>query len=441
LEFVRRLVQAGGKVKIPTTLNSQSTDRRRWEALGVPITYATNANALGDAYVQLGCQPSFTCAPYLLLLQKQPNPSHYLGQDWVWGESNAVVFANSVLGARTDKVADYLDICCAITGIVPKVGAHLDANRQPTIVLDATAILEQISDEPVTALDSLFPTLGYLCGIQSDGRVPLLIGLEPWKDRVTLDHMKAFCAAYGTTGSSPLIHVAGITAEAKNLAVVRGWMESLPKNVVVMTPAMLEKTYQSLDKDQQNTKVDLIALGNPHLSVSECQRLVELVTQSEQGHKHANVRIMACISRAIQQEAQQAGYIQPLMDFGVEFVNDTCWCMLLDPPVIPADKNATILTNSGKYAHYGPGLTQRQFRFGSMADCIRTATLGVLPAALAARPAWLSKLSSSKRGFHTTIFNRQTHLSRMLSDAGRKVRSPTPRAMLFVIPSIFFKAV
>jgi predicted aconitase len=371
-------------VKIPTTLNSISTDRRQWKALGVPEPYASAANALADAYLQLDCQPTFTCAPYLLL----DHDNNAQGQDWVWGESNAVVYANSVLGARTNKIADYLDICCAITGKVPREGMHVSSIRQPTILLDATGLFDEELD------DALFPILGHLCGTLSDGRVPLLTGLE--NCHVSMDHLKAFCAAFGTTGSSPLIHVAGITPEAVESATVQKWIDSCCQVVVKVTTEHLQKTYQLLDKDD-DPKVDLIALGSPHLSLSECQKLVELVCRAGNNlsHKHPDVRVIACISRSIQEEAEAAGYIQPLQDFGIEFVNDTCWCMLLDPPVIPAASNATIMTNSGKYAHYGPGLVKRRFRFGSMADCMQTATTGVYPG----RANWLG----TKRSFHSVI--------------------------------------
>ena len=225
LEFVRRLIRAGGRVQVPTTLNSVSTDRQRWRELGVPAAYAQNSVALGDAYLQLGCQPSFTCAPYLL---HHPPRLH---QHVAWGESNAVVFGNSVLGARTEKYADYLDICCAIAGIVPAAGVHLTPSRRPTVLLDARSmvkeleLLEEEEEEQQQSsggldLDLLFPVLGHLCGSLSDGRVPLLWGLEPWKDRITQDHLKAFCAAFGTTAASPLIHIAGITPEATDPFVV-----------------------------------------------------------------------------------------------------------------------------------------------------------------------------------------------------------------------------
>ena len=383
LDFVQRLVEAGGSVSVPTTLNSVSTDRQQWQSLGVPMDYAHNSIALGDAYLALGCQPSFTCAPYLL-----PDPPQ-TGQDVCWGESNAVVYANSVLGARTEKYADYLDICAAMVGKTIATGVHLEANRQPQIILDATEVLADIQKEcsvqGIGAIDSLFPTLGHLCGSMSDGLVPVLIGLQDWKASITKENLKAFCAAFGTTGTSPLIHIAGITPEALDPREWDEWMNDSSIQRRVVNHQNLMDTFLTLDSSPDSETVDLVALGNPHLSVEECSVLADLVRDSK---KHKDVRIMACMSRTLFAEAN--AHVTKLQDFGVEFVNDTCWCMLLDPPVIPARPDATILTNSGKYAHYGPGLTQRNFRFGSMEDCVATAITGVLRKRDASTmPRWL----------------------------------------------------
>eukprot|EP00977_Amphora_coffeiformis_P028511 scaffold35584_cov176-Amphora_coffeaeformis.AAC.2 len=414
LDFVHRIVQQGGRVAVPTTLNSMSTDRRRWQALGVPQGYAKNAIALGDAYLELGCSPSFTCAPYLL---EQPP---MLGEDLVWGESNAVVYANSVLGARTEKYADYLDICGAIAGIVPKTGAHVPENRIPQIVLDAQELFSKdlSLDDEALDLDALFPVLGHLCGSLADGKVPILIGLGTWSEAVTTDHLKAFCAAYGTTGTSPLIRdnltlhfhadIAGITPEAKDDAVLATWVEACTTTRALVTLGGLSETYTLLDKnqrDEESTTVDLVALGNPHLSVSECGQLAAMVKEVG-GKKRDDLRIIGCISREVYQKAQEQGYIQPLLDFGVETISDTCWCMLLDPPVIPANPQGVILTNSGKYAHYGPGLTNRRFRFAGTRDCIEVAATGTYPKrrqAHGSRPTWLTSLGSLQRRSYSMV--------------------------------------
>jgi predicted aconitase/predicted aconitase with swiveling domain len=371
LEFARRLVDCGGKVSVPTTLNSVSTDRRRWRALQVPENRATESIKLGDAYVELGCRPSFTCAPYLL----PSSPS--LGQDIAWGESNAVVYANSMLGARTEKLADYLDICCAIAGIVPALGVHIPENRRPHVVLDATEVVSEMTGEHNGHdIDILFPILGHLCGSLSDGKVPILTGLEPIKERVTSDNMKAFCAAFGTTGTSPLIHVAGITAEALQRDVADALVRGCTNRRTITTLQVVE-TFQTLDSYTGDGEgIQLIALGNPHLSLSECESLASLI-DATRDKKHPHTRVIACLSRAVYEDARAEGFISKMEDFGVEFINDTCWCMLLDEPIIPTSPEAKILSNSAKYAHYGPGLTDRAFRFGSLHDCVQAAATGV----------------------------------------------------------------
>ena len=386
LKFVQRLVDDGGKVRIPTTLNSVSTDLRHWERLGIVPTESQQASIqLAKAYVALGCsERSFTCAPYLL---DDPPTLH---QQIVWGESNAVVFANSVLGARTEKYADYLDICCAIVGKVPAVGVHLDELRRPKVVLDASGI--DFSTDDTDAFALLFPIIGHLCGSLSDGDVPILVGLEKFADKITKDHLKAFCAAFGTTGTSPLIHIAGVTPEAMEPGEM---VKACPRKKII-TAESLERTFHLLDQQDTSDEklVDWIALGNPHLSLSECDELKTLIEAiPDRQKKRDDVEIIACMSRVLYDKSPA---ISALEEFGIKFVQDTCWCMLLEPPMIPPDPTARILTNSGKYAHYGPGLTGRRFRMGSMADCVGAATTGMLQQRQVGSFPW-----SSQRAFST----------------------------------------
>jgi len=230
---------------------------------------------------------------------------------------------------------------------------------------------------------------------------------EYWCRAITKDdyHLKAFCAAFGTTGASPLINIAGVTPEAREKDVVQDYVAAARTSnanaVRTISLDQLQETFELLDNSKSRIHdsnaadaVDLVALGNPHLSASECRDLAELIqliqdtnnrnnsNSNTQPQRHPETRIIACMSRQVHAQADAAGHIQPLRDFGVEFVFDTCWCMLLDAPIIPAHPDATILTNSGKYSHYGPGLTQRRFRLGSMADCIRAAATGVYPSRL-----------------------------------------------------------
>ena len=150
LRFAERLAALGAQVRVPTTLNAISVDRRRWRALGVDAAIGEPASRLADAYLKLGAKPSFTCAPYLL------DTAPAFGEQIVWAESNAVVYANSVLGARTLKYPDYLDICIALTGRAPLAGWHLDAGRAPSVLIELPPI--------ENADKSLYPLLGYHIG-------------------------------------------------------------------------------------------------------------------------------------------------------------------------------------------------------------------------------------------------------------------------------------
>ena len=393
LRFAQKLAELGGKVSVPTTLNSQSVDRRRWAELGVDASLAKNANAVGDAYLKLGAEMSFTCAPYLL-------PTKPSFQDNImWGESNAVVYANSVLGARTEKYADYFDICAAIIGKVPNIGVHIESNRQPKIVIDATSFIQQhilpyAGNAVDSSIDAFFPLMGWLCGNLSDGHVPLILGFD--KIDVTEDNLKAFCAAYGTTGTAPLFHMAYVTPEAKADTTVVQMRDNCRKGFVEVKMVDVRDAYISLDSgniDNDCGEIDLVALGNPHLSITELKLLSERIS-ADGRPKKSSVEVVATLSREVLEKGKEFGYTHELEKFGVKFINDTCWCMLLSPPIIPEDLNARILTNSGKYAHYGPALTNRSVRFGSFNDCIEGAKTGKIKAGHTALPVWIRSFAT-----------------------------------------------
>ncbi|MBF3031798.1 DUF521 domain-containing protein, partial [Pseudomonas aeruginosa] len=206
LRFAETLRDLGARVRVPTTLNAISVDQRRWREQGVPAALGEPAAALAQAYLDMGAQPSFTCAPYLL------DDSARAGEQIVWAESNAVLFANSVLGARTNKYADFMDICCALTGRAPLAGCHLDEQRQARVLIEV--------EDLGSVDDAFYPTLGYLCGLLCDGQIPAIDGLRQRQpDRNAL---KAFGAALGTSSSVPMFHVIGVTPEAPDLASAFG---------------------------------------------------------------------------------------------------------------------------------------------------------------------------------------------------------------------------
>ncbi|MFC3174006.1 aconitase X [Novosphingobium bradum] len=353
LRFAEQLLAWGGRVAVPTSLNAISVDRRRWRELGVAPAFGEQADRLGQVYLELGARPTFTCAPYLL------DSAPEFGDQIVWGESNAVAFANSVLGARTLKYPDYLDICAALVGRGPLVGPHTSAGRRGRIRIDVTL--------PQGADDSLFPLLGHHLGALCGATIPVICGLA--ESRPTTDDLKAFAAAFATTGAAPMFHIVGVTPEAPTLADALGGLE--PERHLAVGPADLLEVWREFNGHGGGQAVEVISLGNPHLSLAECEAIAGLC----EGRRRAEgTRLMLTMGRKVHEDALAAGWIEAIERFGGTIITDTCWCMI-ETPVIP-ESARTLMTNSGKYAHYGPGLTRRAVRFGSLAACLDAAVTG-----------------------------------------------------------------
>ncbi|MGO4004367.1 cis-3-hydroxy-L-proline dehydratase [Pseudomonas fluorescens] len=362
LRFAEQLVQWGARVRVPTTLNSISVDQRRWRELGIDPALGEPASALGDAYMAMGAQLSFTCAPYLL------DTAPKAGEQIVWAESNAVVYANSVLGARTLKYPDYLDICIALTGRAPLIGCHLDAQRKAQVQIELPD-LAQLDD-------AFYPLLGYHIGTLTGSRIPLVLGLQ--RHAPSLDDLKAFGAAFATTSAAPLFHIAGVTPEAIDPTQVL--QSGVEIEVQTISLPDLLGSWRELNSARE-PKVDVVSLGNPHFSLTEFAQLARLCT----GRRiHPRVVLAITCGRAVLEQARQAGHIAPIEAFGATLVTDTCWCMLGEPVIPPAA--TTLMTNSGKYAHYAPGLVGRKVHFASLAECVDAACSATASGRL---PAWL----------------------------------------------------
>lgn len=373
LRFAEQLVAWGASVRVPTTLNSISVDQRRWRTLGIDAAFGEPASALGDAYMAMGAQLSFTCAPYLL--DSAPGE----GEQIVWAESNAVVYANSVLGAKTLKYPDYLDICIALTGRAPKVGCHLDEQRKAALRIELPA-LDGLDD-------AFYPLLGYHVGLLCGSQIPLVCGLE--RAQPTLDDLKAFGAAFATSSAAPLFHIAGVTPEARDPQRVIHNGATLRTEQV--SHADLRRSWDELNSAEQGG-VGLIALGNPHFSFSEFAHLATLCAGRT---RHPEVSLVITSGRAVLEQARAAGHAAVLEAFGATLLTDTCWCMLGEP-VVPTNCN-TLMTNSGKYAHYAPGLVGRAVHFASLAECVDAACSGQASGRL---PRWLQPASPVENPTH-----------------------------------------
>lgn len=356
LIFAEKLADLGARVTVPTTINAISVDRENWRGQNVPKEFGERASRLADAYVRMGARPVFTCAPYLL--DDAPVAGEVIG----WSESNAVIYANTVLGARTPKHPDYFDLFIAMTGRAPASGVYTQAGRAPRRVIEVTV--------PEGADELMWPLLGWLAGRASPDHIPLLTGLEA--EAPSPDDFKALCAAFGTTSGAPMLHVAGHTPEAHLPPA-----PDAPRHRI--GPAEFAEAWRELNRGDR--RVDLVAIGSPHASLTEARRLADLF-----GARRCNpeTQMIVTIGRDTLRAARAEGLVPRLEAAGVRLIPDLCWCSIVEP-VFPPNTQG-LMTNSGKYAHYAHGLSGRHARLASLADCVEAAVTGHAPATA---PGWL----------------------------------------------------
>ncbi|MEM7463119.1 MAG: aconitase X, partial [Pseudomonadota bacterium] len=255
-------------------------------------------------------------------------------------------------------------------GRAPNAGCHVKNNRSAELIIQVEKF-DRIDD-------AFYPLLGYQIGKISGSKIPLITGIEA--NDISVDELKAFGAAFATASGAPMFHIAGLTPEAKTVEEATGGKIDL--EVTKIDSSDLRDIWRELNADDRET-IDLVSLGNPHFSLSELVRLNELCRGKV---KNDHVSIIVTCSRATLEAAQETGVVSELEKFGVEFITDTCWCMISEP-VIPVEAK-TLMTNSAKYAHYGPGLTGRKFRFGNLTMCVEAAGRGTLPVQM---PEWLTQ--------------------------------------------------
>ncbi len=353
LEFAERLASLGAKVAVPTSLNVSGLDERHWQEWAVPPGWARQAQRQMEAYRSMGTTPTWTCAPY----QTEASRPKF-GQQIAWGESNAIVFANSVIGARTERYPDLFDICCAITGRAPAIGLHLTENRAGELLLqlrDIPAALQQSDD--------FYPVLGHFIGKTARDRIPCIDGLvvSPAEDQ-----LKALGAASASSGGVALFHVVGVTPEAPTLEAA--FQNKPPREVMDVTMDLLRNARAELTHTDSD-ELDMVVLGSPHFSLAEFKTLAPLIAGKQ---KHPRVKFLVTSSRAMTQLAKQAGYLDSLRSFGAQLSVDTC---ILTTPMLPPEIKR-LMTNSAKFAYYTPGLLGRRIAFGSLKDCVDSAVEG-----------------------------------------------------------------
>ncbi len=337
---------------MPTTLNVSGLDEHHWREWPVPADWARQAYRQMAAYQSMGTLRTWTCAPY----QLETKP--VFGQQIAWGESNAIVFANSVIGARTERYPDLFDICCAITGRAPAMGLHLAEHRVGQILFELVDVPARLQ-----ARDDFYPVLGNLIGERAGDKIPVIDGMTVTPNE---DQLKAFCAAVASSGGVALFHMVAVTPEAPTREAAFRGNQAL-QTVEVDMQALRQSRRQLTHTD--GDALDMVVLGSPHFSLAEFKQLAPLVAGRR---RHPDVKFLVTSSRAMTEFARQAGILDVLEAFGAQLTVDTC---ILTSPMLPQEIQH-LMTNSAKFAYYSPGLLQKQIAFGSLQDCVNSAVAG-----------------------------------------------------------------
>ncbi|MEX0345591.1 MAG: aconitase X [Rhizobiaceae bacterium] len=349
--FAEKLVADGAKVSVPSTLNVGALDLMGCSKQQLSGHEREMAGRMMRAYRQLGCQPSWTCAPY----QAGHRPAK--GSDVAWGESNAVAFCNSVLGARTNRYGDLLDIACAITGRAPYCGLHRPENRAATFVFDVSGLPSQFFEN-----ETAWPILGNLYGRQAENSIGVIDGIP---GKPSEDDLKAFGAAAASSGAVGLFHISGVTPEAPSTEAACAGNRA---EVIRVTSQMVLEAQQRLSTAEKPDRIDAVAVGSPHLSLREIERLEAMIAG-----RRLVVPFYACTGRHVLQGLENAGSRRRLEESGVTLVVDTC---IVVTPMLPELSGGVLMTNSGKFAHYAPGNTGYDVLYGGMRDCVESAVTG-----------------------------------------------------------------
>jgi hypothetical protein len=333
LEYLQDMAKGNAKVKAPTFLNPAGMDREQWKRMGVPQKFAEKQIAVLDAYREMGIGMSCTCTPYLVGIR--PN----VGEHVAWSESSAVVFANSVLGARTNREGGPSALAAAICGVTPEYGLHLEQNRVAGFSVKVEADVKTSAD---------FGALGAFAGEASKGKNTVFAGLDA--AAASEDKLKGLGAAMAAWGSNALFYAEGITPEC-NVAYA-------PEEAA-FGQAELKTMKEKLGVPEKPPQ--LVTIGCPHASLEEIAEVASLV----KGKKLA-CQLWVCTARKTAEDAKKAGYAGTIEAAGGGVVADTC--MVVCP--IEEMGFARTAANSGKAAKYLPSMCRQKVSYGDLGEIL-----------------------------------------------------------------------
>ena len=337
LEFLNELAK-DGRVKVLTTLNPAGMDLENWQQLGISPEFAEKQNLVIDAFKRMGILVSCTCTPYLV-----GNLPLY-GEHIAWSESSAVTFANSVLGAKTNREGGPSALAAAFVGKTPCYGLHLDENRVPDINVQVNAEISKLSD---------WGALGFAIGKKAENKIPYITGIKS----VDLDELKSFCASVVTYGAKPLFYMKGVTPGVE--------LQTQPKEMVTIEPSDIKNAYDNINDEV--SEIELVCVGCPHCSINEIAKVSELL----KGQKVAEgTEFWVATSRTAKQLADKRGYTQTIEAAGAKFACDTCMAVA---PLKGRFKS--LATTSAKGCFYSRQNNMKT-KMGSIEECVQAAVTG-----------------------------------------------------------------
>ena len=344
--------RVAGESRVPTTLNVGALNLLKPESGLMPPHQREMARRLMAAYVAMGCRQTWTCAPY----QVGHRPAQ--GEDIAWAESDAVVFANSVLGARTNRYGDFLDICAALTGRAPHYGLHLPENRRATVLVRTGALSEALKRSSV-----FFPVLGAWLGRAAGSEIAAIEGLP---HDTSEDALKALGAAAASTGAVALFHAIGVTPEAPTLEAI--CVPDGPQRILDLTPDAVRQALEFALHHDGWGRLDVIALGSPHYSLPEILRF-----EAARDGRRFTLPVTICTNRHVLGILERQGKAAGWRRRGVEFITDTC---VVVTPILPPTGGVRWRRTPGSSPHYTPPNTGYSVAYGSVSECVESAIAG-----------------------------------------------------------------
>jgi predicted aconitase len=351
VDFARFMLDHGARFAVPTWTNANVVSaadpdlRPCAKSPGI----VTGAHNLRELYEALGATPTWTCAPYQL-----PDRPKF-GDHIVAGESNAVTFYNSVIGARTNKYGDYLDVACAMIGKAPLAGLHTDEGRRAALLLRLKHIDPALLREQI-----FFHLLGHHLGRIAGRRNPAIEGL-PADARE--DDLRALSAAVASSGGVDLWHGIGVTPEAPDLASVFSGGDTHEVTIADLIAARIDLS------SGRDGPLDMVALGTPHFSYPEFAELHRLL---EGRRIKPGLVFYVSTGRYVRSLVEKQGWLADLERAGITIVTDVC--TYYSPAVRGA--KGRVMTNAAKWAYYAPGMLGVEVCFGSLRECVESAMRG-----------------------------------------------------------------